>query len=147
MNYKTLEELNKAFFTHKEGDSTKNARKIQFKQGEVSYIEDFTNQQILNKDKLTERKKCLSKMRENKVMDCWMNQKCDNLIQNSGKVFTNRLNVTSIGFAKNLSMTSSQYTNRNGFQARECRSSTPARDIILEKAQKYKYTMDKLKLL
>ena len=147
MNYKTLEELNKAFFSHKEGEPDKVSRRIQFKQKESSYLEDFTNQKIQNKDRITERKKWLYKIRENKIMDCWMNQKWDNLIRNNGEVYTNRLNSTSIGFAKNLSMTSSQYTNRNSFQNRDCQSSTPARDIVVERAQKYKYKMDKLKLL
>lgn len=105
-----------------------------------------------------------------------MNTKWASLIRSNNKtqLHSNRMNMTSTGFAGNRSLITSQYTNRKllasqGIQGKvegtrfsnfmspnpkntsnynlmDQRSCTPVKHVLPKKAQKIKYTMDSLKL-
>lgn len=102
-----------------------------------------------------------------------MNQKCSNLIEYHGSnLNSNRLNMTIASMNGNRSLLFSQFSTRQKLESRDSHnpfqqkrfnlyspvpiysgesmtqenSKTPTRDLIVKKVQKYKYTMDKMKL-
>ena len=118
LNYRTLHELNAAFFSHIDSSSEKgknlmNKSAVSNGNPDPSCIVKFADQPITTDEKRMKRSKYTSRY-QNKIEDGWMNSKCQNLIRkhNYSILNTNRMNMTTSSFGTKRSLMSSQYTNR-----------------------------------
>ena len=142
-------------------------------QRRLSEVETFANQPINIQDTKSLRFKEKPK-RKIEIVDSWMNTKWASLISdNNVSPKQIRMNMTN-GVLFNRSLMTSQYANRKNMFSQESkksskiktylnfhhpdsffieepklksdRSSSPKNEVLLKKTQRYKYTMDELKL-